>query len=331
VTLLELLIVMAIMVMVTAAAIPIMIPAVQNRRMREASRLASSYISGARSRAIETGRPVGVMAERFNGGNFAMVLSYVEVPRPYAGDFSGSKIMVSSSGSVTAFTLTDTLWTNVIRCGDTIKLGFKGKTYFLSDAPTLATPGKPISVAPSTTPWQLISRDGSPVVLPTTYAAGVPFQIIRQPVRSSAAPMQLPEGVVVDLLCSGMGITPLSTFTAGPTYTDVTFNPVVIFSPNGSVDYVTTPTGFTRATAPIFFLLGRRDLMPDVSKSQYDENLWDPGTTTPALNLYLSNFWIAIGNQTGTVTVAENATSGGATDVAGARAFVVQHQGVSGQ
>ena len=91
VTLIELLIVITILLMVTAAAIPLMIPALQNRRGREAARLVSSFISAARSRAIETGRPVGVMLERYNGLPFAMSLSYVEVPPTYAGDTVNSK------------------------------------------------------------------------------------------------------------------------------------------------------------------------------------------------------------------------------------------------
>jgi hypothetical protein len=78
-------------------------------------------------------------------------------------------------------------------------------------------------------------------------------------------------------------------------------------------------------------MLGRRELMPDVSKSQYDENLYDPNTLNP-LNLHLQNFWIAIGPQTGQVTVSENAANAGpANDPTNARRFALEAQGIGGQ
>src|SRR5690606_15659964 len=95
ITLLELLIVMVIMLMVTAAAIPIMAPAMKNRQMRESTRLISSYFGAARARAMQTGRPVGVMVERFNGQPFAFTLSQVEVPPSYAGDTVGSRMTIN--------------------------------------------------------------------------------------------------------------------------------------------------------------------------------------------------------------------------------------------
>ena len=51
-TLVELLVVIVILLAVTAAAIPVVLPAVENRRIREASRLVTSYMAGARSRAM---------------------------------------------------------------------------------------------------------------------------------------------------------------------------------------------------------------------------------------------------------------------------------------
>src|SRR4051794_27315626 len=92
VTLLEILIVLTIMLMITGATLPVMLPALQNRRMREGSRLVSTFISGARSRAIEAGRPVGVMFERLNGLPMAAQVSYVEIPPPYNGDSLNSTL-----------------------------------------------------------------------------------------------------------------------------------------------------------------------------------------------------------------------------------------------
>ena len=330
VTLLELLIVMAIMVMVTAAAIPIMIPAVQNRRMREASRLVSSYISGARSRAIETGRPVGVMVERLNGQPYAMTLSYVEVPPPYAGDTTGANCTVSVAGANVTLTLSSAIPAGLIRINDTLRLNYKPLLYTVTGPDTSPADGV---VDTGTTITATFPSSATTIVPWTATSPAVAYQIFRQPVRSSAAPLQLPEGTVIDLASSGYTLTNSYPFNSGtPTAPVVLFNPVITFAPNGSVDYVTnnvSPFNLVRPIGPIFLLLGRRELMPDVSKSNVDENLYDPGVTVPALNLYLSNFWIAIGNQTGMVTVAENAFNTNQIDVA--RQFAQQGQGVSGQ
>jgi prepilin-type N-terminal cleavage/methylation domain-containing protein len=336
VTLLELLIVMTIMLMITAAAIPVILPATQNRRMREAARLTSSYISGARSRAIESGRPVGVMIERFNGLPYALNLSYCEVPPPYAGDTLSSRITVAAGGITGFVPSSDILWQNVVRVGDLVQLDYKGPLYVIAPFSGL-TPGATLTSAnlpTTTTPWTLLLPSGATPLLPTAYGAvGVPYQIFRQPVRSSAAPMQLPEGVVVDLINSGVTtsgvfpttfVAPINWLTTPP----VPWNAIITFAPSGRVDFVTLGTAgtLTRPTGPIFLLLGRRDLMADVSQTGNDDNLYDSTNTT---NAYLQNFWVTVGYQTGLVTVTENAVNNNA--VPAARAFAQQSQSLGGR
>ena len=344
VTLLELLIVMTIMLMVTAAAIPVMMPALTNRRMREASRLTSSFISGARARAIETGRPAGVMLERFNGLPMAMQLSYVEVPPPYAGDTLSSKVTMEplvAPNRITGFTAGDAPWlAAVVRFGDQIRLDFKGPLYTLSSVlPTLGVPDPragQVATDPPTTgaPWYLADSANVPPALPAGYANGVPYQIIRQPVRSSATPLQLPEGTVVDLMNSG--VTSSNVFppvvvppAMWPTMPPVPFNPVIMFSPNGSVHSVTTAAAPFRPLGPVYLLIGRRELMADVTPSGGDENLFDPRATPE--NAYLSNFWVTIAHQTGQVSVAENARTMNFADVSSARVFAQTPQSAGGR
>ena len=48
-------IVVTILAMITAATIPLMLSGVDQRRLKEATRLVSSYFGSARARAIETG------------------------------------------------------------------------------------------------------------------------------------------------------------------------------------------------------------------------------------------------------------------------------------
>ena len=105
-TLLELLVVILIMLMLTGLAIPVLAPALANRRQREAARAVNAYIGAARERAVALGRPVGVKLERFPGQpDMCTTLSYVEVPPPYAGDTFDARLAVVI-GSVTPYTPT---------------------------------------------------------------------------------------------------------------------------------------------------------------------------------------------------------------------------------
>ena len=54
VTIVELLVVITLLLMITAVTVPTIAPAIQQRRVREAARLTSSYIAAARARAMET-------------------------------------------------------------------------------------------------------------------------------------------------------------------------------------------------------------------------------------------------------------------------------------
>ena len=111
ITLIELLVVIVILSIVTAASIPMLTSGMEQRRVREAARLVSSYISSAKSRAVETGRPSGVMIQRYtpaaitaSGGGgglqslpgYAMSLVMVDIPAPYSGDTTGSMAIVST-------------------------------------------------------------------------------------------------------------------------------------------------------------------------------------------------------------------------------------------
>lgn len=94
-TLMEILIAITIMLMITAAAIPVVLPAVQGRRAREGARLISVALDTARSKAMESGRPVGVVFERAESNpHFCQTISYAEVPEPYGGDTQGSSFVL---------------------------------------------------------------------------------------------------------------------------------------------------------------------------------------------------------------------------------------------
>jgi len=64
VTLVELLVVVMILLTLTAIALPALSPSITDRKIREASRGVSTFLSVARARAIRLGRPVGVQLRR---------------------------------------------------------------------------------------------------------------------------------------------------------------------------------------------------------------------------------------------------------------------------
>ena len=91
-TLVELLVVLMIVSLLILAAVPLMRNNLEGRKIREASRGMNMFIAGAKARAAELGRPVGVWIER-RGDVFgtddsrqSLQVFMAEVPPPYAGD-----------------------------------------------------------------------------------------------------------------------------------------------------------------------------------------------------------------------------------------------------
>ncbi len=66
-TLIELLVVIIIITTLVAAVIPLLSPANDDRRLREATRGLNTYITGAQSRAASSHRPFGIAIKRLSG------------------------------------------------------------------------------------------------------------------------------------------------------------------------------------------------------------------------------------------------------------------------
>jgi prepilin-type N-terminal cleavage/methylation domain-containing protein len=100
-TLVELMVVITIMVIVMGLAATMMRPDIEGRRVREAARMVNVYLSSARNRAIEIGRPCGVVLHRLVNPNgtpspvaAAMSMDQVESPPPFAGQNLGAAVEV---------------------------------------------------------------------------------------------------------------------------------------------------------------------------------------------------------------------------------------------
>lgn len=101
-TLIELLVVIIILVTLVAAALPVLAPSSDERRIREASRGVNAFISGAQTRAIQLQRPFGVAlkklsqdTEKGEDNSVCVELFYVEQPPAFTGFDEASAVRVS--------------------------------------------------------------------------------------------------------------------------------------------------------------------------------------------------------------------------------------------
>ena len=262
-TLMEMLIVISILMILAAAAANVMRSTMDGRRVREAARAVNVYLSSARNRAMETGRPCGVILRRFNGTPAVMNLDQCEVPACYCGDLESSTAKVSSSGATVTAILDAAPPAGVVNSGDLIQFNYQGPLY------TIAAPGATITAS-------LTSQDQA---IPWT-GQSVPYRIFRSPGKVAAGPLQaqplqLPAASIVDLNASSVDGGPFFSTSA----TDVK----ITFLPNGSVDRVYINDIPFPVTQTIFLLIGKNEKL---GSNEQD----------------MTNFWVAINPQTGLVT-----------------------------
>jgi len=319
VTLVELLVIISIMVLLTAVAVPAMRPALEGRRAREAARAVNMYLGSARNRAIETGRPCGVMIQRFAGlPQCAMELDQVEVPPPYGGDeiTSVANVYIDPTNNAIYAVLFPAISDLTLVASGLVQFDYQGPLYSIngatSQAFTLTDENNQRQQCPcilltlglsqaQLLPWASTQPQYTPKRAPSLWK---PYKIYRQPVKSHATPLQLPAGTVLDLDWSGFGNTSFSPIDFDTNTPGIQDWPVtVMFSPNGEMyqvfhsylDVTTPKYGPTKVTDPIYLLVGKRERVP-ASLAQDGKANWQD----------LTNLWVAINPQTGLVTTTEN-------------------------
>lgn len=145
VTLIELLVVITIMTILSAILIPRLPLWNENRAIREAARATHVFLYHARTRAIESGRPCGVLLESASGRpNTCVTLRHVEQPPLYSGDLTTSYTRFRwvsvplPSGQPGPLLLRCQLSQggfspNLVRRGDLIKINYQGQFYRIID------------------------------------------------------------------------------------------------------------------------------------------------------------------------------------------------------
>lgn len=282
-TLVEMLVVVSIMMLLVTVAATAFRPADDSRRIREAARSINVYLSSARNRAIETGRPCGVTLRQFDANiPCAMTLDQCKVPPNYCGDIEGSYAAVEYDGAaiITATLCVDDAPVNLLGDDDLIQFNYQGPWFEITNIASGAN-------------WVLTCNSGGLMVPWNTLAQNVPYRIMRSPIKAGASPLQLPAATVVDLQFSGYNTG--QQFNAG---TDVT----VLFAPNGSVQAVYYGGASYPITEQIFLLVGKRErtstsgVLPTYDASNPDTFAnWND----------LNNLWVVINSQTGLVTTGQ--------------------------
>lgn len=232
-TLTELLVVVAIIVIVTAVLAPLLNSTFEGREIREAARQINAYMQQAQARAKELGRPVGVMIQRtpipagvtvpadadFDEG---YQLSLAEVPPPYTGFTPAARAYVQvplNGGAPTGIVrIADPgFFSGIVATNDFIRFNFRGPKYRIrrfnqnsgsiviaANEHGLSNPETPGSVrfAPAST------EDGN------HYSAPLKFEVFRRPKATGSTPLELPAGAAVVLNLSGGGVAAPNSYNA---------------------------------------------------------------------------------------------------------------------
>ena len=297
-TLVELLVVISILVILMGVASQMMNLSVDDRRTREAARAVNVYLSSARNRAIQTGRPCGVLLRTLRGQSGAVVdLQQAEVPPPYAGDTLDAVAQlqieeITMEGlSRRAIVKWNTKKSSIgdpslIKQGDLVQFNHQGPLYTIDDR----VEGYRLTLSIDLSQGQILPW---PEGNNAGWSAPVPYQIFRLPRKSAVTPLQLPTRAVIDLKWSGTDDHFIGAGTDSPV--------CIMFSPNGSLGQIYHHGEVHPGAEPVFLLVGRQDRVeygPLTSGTPLLEEL--PNWADP------ENLWIRINPQTGRVTTAEN-------------------------
>jgi len=290
ITLVELLVAISIIAILMTVAARMIDFSVEDRRTREAGRAITIYLGSVRNRAMESGRPCGVMLRRLEGQPLCVVgLDQVEVPPPYAGDTleSAARLQISDiSGGLASLSakMLPEINADLVSDGDLVQFNYQGPFYTIVARTATSLTLQVDLRQGQILPWPRVG-DTPPLSPP------MPYQIIRRPRKSAVTGLQLPLRAVIDMEFSGTDEHSIGAQTNLPVY--------IMFSPNGSLERVYHHGKMHPGIEPIFLLVGKQERVP----------LAHNGPSPAEDGLYnwqdLKNLWVTLNPQTGLVTTTE--------------------------
>ena len=298
-TLVELMVVVAIIGILSVVVLPLLANSSESRKTREAARSAVSYVARSHNRVLGRLEWGGFWMVPVAGTNYALDLFLADVPEVFQGDTfgitvsgsgttsSGTPVFSLTSGSLGGATVSGTL-------GDLVRFDGSGPWYAFVSSTMLTRRGtgayavENVSQTTLNTPWPTAN-------VPHTY------ELMRQPIRSGS-PFTFADGRCVDLAQSGyVSSTGYTVFGNAPG------SIAVLFDGTGRLRQMIV--GATRITpvGAIFLLVGRSDraVSTPAALSNSDDSTgynWQ----------YADSYWIGIDPLTGVAKVAEcyrNATT----------------------
>jgi type II secretory pathway pseudopilin PulG len=311
-TLMELLVVVAILGILSVLVLPTLTDTATSRRYREAARNVSAFIARGQSRAIGASEPRGVMLQPLPADPATAIdLFLADTPEAYAGETVAAVARVtmpSDPSSITTGPLPlqfdsateGRLAAEPTLCitGDAIQFGTTGPRFmFVNPLKTNLPQTHGVSM------WAEDNQTPRNTSWPRTGDAGLPFRIYRQPARAAGGFLQLPGGVAVDLAWSCLGTRPFSAFME-PQLADRSIS--LLFDSAGKpLEIVHTGGNRTTVGEPIFLLIGEAELCgndynPAVSG---DTAAVQPEKRQGANWQYGDCVWLCIDNNSGVVKI----------------------------
>lgn len=319
-TLVEVLVVLFLLLILAAIALPNVKELVANQLVARSARGVSAYIDLARNRAISEGQQVGVLIERFGidarGRAHSVRMRHLTSVPPYTGDASNAVAVLQTDGisatfdpssnplmALSASMVADPSVTGdvddlraPIRNRDLIEFpGGRVVPFFFDYRPLTAASSVPVRIT-----FDLNEVIGGSALFPSSGIAlaaprPVKFKIHRRPIVSTVSPFNLPRGIVLDLNYSGLGVAG-NQFAPDDDLTVPVFDIAIVFGPDGKVVSVTDPTtGFlVPPVGRVFLCLGDADgVRPD--------DLFSQERRAIANLLNLESLWIVVDPSTGRV------------------------------
>ncbi len=245
-TLVELLVVVTVMVILMAVAVPQFKPALESQRTVNAARVVALALERARVRSMMENRAVGVEFMRYHNGhapNLSLQMRYIREAKPLAQIAPNVRARVTDSNpdddihetriTLHQFNGTDwseeattaqAEWENKVKAGYKIQFGRQGRSYTLRDPWNLAEPYQNLQLPYGET-GEMDGKNALEVL------------ITRPPEPLFSPPVGLPQGTVVDLQFSDFdGVDGRQSFEVGFDVPPTTRGVTLLFSPAGNVE-----------------------------------------------------------------------------------------------
>jgi prepilin-type N-terminal cleavage/methylation domain-containing protein len=310
-TLVELLVVVAILGLLAVTVLPTLSTTADARRTREAARIISSYIAKSQTRALGKTEWAGLWLTppaSNSVADFALDLYLADVPAVFRGDSTATTVTGAPSGA--AFVITSGSLRGAVVSGTTGDLvRFDGQppwyAYLSTTSVGLRNGGassENVNQTALNTPWPVVNTAHT-------------FEILRQPVRAGS-PLSIADGRCVDLRWSGHGGSSLATYSPfGYAPGSTPGSIAILFDGTGRLRQLFYKGNRVSNSGAVFLLIGRSD-----RAGQDAANLSTADDSLGANWQYADSFWIAIDPLSGVAKTAECKPQ--ATDVFDSQAFI---------